>query len=70
MGPINVPGGPILIPMFAAHPYNHFCTEYPPPPGSGPSLKWNKVYSISRIDVYIDQIFAVFRMLNIIRSGL
>ena len=29
-GPIDVPGGLILIPMFAAHPYNHFCTEYPP----------------------------------------
>ena len=32
-GPIDVPGGLILLPMFAAHPYNHFCTEYPPPPG-------------------------------------
>ena len=31
-GPIDVPGGLILLPMFAAHPYNHFCTEYPPPP--------------------------------------
>ena len=30
-GPIDVPGGMILLPMFAAHPYNHFCTEYPPP---------------------------------------
>ena len=30
-GPIDVPGGLILLPMFAAHPYNHFCTEYPPP---------------------------------------
>ena len=29
-GPIDVPGGLILLPMFAAHPYNHFCTEYPP----------------------------------------
>ena len=31
-GPIDVPGGLILLPMFAAHPYNHFCTEYPPGP--------------------------------------
>ena len=31
-GPIDVPGGLILLPMFAAHPYNHFCIEYPPPP--------------------------------------
>ena len=30
-GPIDVPGSLILRPMFAAHPYNHFCTEYPPP---------------------------------------
>ena len=31
-GPIDVPGGLILLPMFAAHPYNHFfCTEYTPP---------------------------------------
>ena len=30
-GPIDVPGSLILLPMFAAHPYNHFCTEYPPP---------------------------------------
>ena len=29
-GPIDVPGSLILRPMFAAHPYNHFCTEYPP----------------------------------------
>ena len=29
-GPIDVPGGLILLPMFAAHPYNHFCTKYPP----------------------------------------
>ena len=29
-GPIDVPAGLILLPMFAAHPYNHFCTEYPP----------------------------------------
>ena len=29
-GPIDVPGGLILLPMFASHPYNHFCTEYPP----------------------------------------
>ena len=29
-GPIDVPGCLILLPMFAAHPYNHFCTEYPP----------------------------------------
>ena len=29
-GPIDVPGSLILLPMFAAHPYNHFCTEYPP----------------------------------------
>ena len=28
--PIDVPGSLILRPMFAAHPYNHFCTEYPP----------------------------------------
>ena len=26
-GPIDVPGSLILRPMFAAHPYNHFCTE-------------------------------------------
>ena len=32
-GPIDVPGSLILRPMFAAHPYNHFCTEYPPPRG-------------------------------------
>ena len=25
----GIPGGLILLPMFAAHPYNHFCTEYP-----------------------------------------
>ena len=31
-GPIDVPGSLILRPMFAAHPYNHFCTEHPPPP--------------------------------------
>ena len=30
-GPIDVPGSLILRPMFAAHPYNHFYTEYPPP---------------------------------------
>ena len=37
-GPIDVPGGLILLPMFAAHPYNHFCTEYPPgyPPTGAP----------------------------------
>ena len=29
-GPIDVPGSLILRPMFAAHPYNHFCIEYPP----------------------------------------
>ena len=29
-GPIDVPGSLILRTMFAAHPYNHFCTEYPP----------------------------------------
>ena len=29
-GPIDVPGSLILRPMFTAHPYNHFCTEYPP----------------------------------------
>ena len=29
-GPIDVPGGLILLPMFAAYPYNLFCTEYPP----------------------------------------
>ena len=29
-GPIDVPDSLILRPMFAAHPYNHFCTEYPP----------------------------------------
>ena len=29
-GPIDVPGILILRPMFAAHPYNHFCTEYLP----------------------------------------
>ena len=33
-GPIDVPGGLILLPMFAAHPYNHFCTEYPPGGGN------------------------------------
>ena len=32
-GPIDVPGSLILRPMFAAHPYNHFCTEYPPGAG-------------------------------------
>ena len=36
-GPIDVPGGLILLPMFAAYPYNHFCTEYPPP---GVKIKW------------------------------
>ena len=35
-GPIDVPGGLILLPMFAAHPYNHFCTEYPPGQRTGP----------------------------------
>ena len=33
-GPIDVPGSLILRPMFAAHPCNHFCTEYPPPRGT------------------------------------
>ena len=33
-GPIDVPGSLILRSMFAAHPYNHFCIEYPPPPGA------------------------------------
>ena len=39
-GPIDVPGGLILLPMFAAHPYNHFCTEYPSPRGISVGL-WN-----------------------------
>ena len=36
-GPIDVPGSLILRPMFAAHPYNHFCTELPPPPRASDS---------------------------------
>ena len=37
-GPIDVPGSLILRPMFAAHPYNHFCTEYPPRVAHRPTL--------------------------------
>ena len=39
-GPIDVPGSLILRPMFAAHPYNHFCTEYPP----GSTVRQARVY--------------------------
>ena len=42
-GPIDVPGGLILLPMFAAHSYNHFCTEYPP--GLPAPLKKSKIGS-------------------------
>ena len=44
-GPIDVPGGLILLPMFAAHPYNHFCTEYPPP-GAYPQCTFTAIPSM------------------------
>ena len=48
-GPIDVPGSLILRPMFAAHPYNHFCTEYPPPPGMGAGLFSNNHRTVRQV---------------------
>ena len=45
-GLIDVPGGLILLPMFAAHPYNHFCTEYPPRGCEVSSILWIYIWAI------------------------
>ena len=47
-GPIDVPGSLILRPMFAAHPYNHFCTEYPPPGLPVRTAPWKSIQRVIR----------------------